>query len=520
MEWETNPNIQRTASPWGNVNTDVEEHSPSIQRSAPTWDNTPGIVSGVSGRPPEVSIGGWSGLEGAMEPTSIRFFKGVNKLDKFSIADEYSPSSKNVTSANYPRLSVRSGWSMVGTTLGLTGLMTGMFVWKEKELHTVKNGTWRKWNGTNWIIGPTSLSTTAEWSTCNFKGSYTDFTLLAVNGVDTPRKYDGTTWSTLAGVPAEAKFIDQHDNRVYYAKGNTIAYSALRKAEDWTTVEEAGEIVIEEQSGDIVGIKAGTGHVVVFFPNAIYELWGNRPANFQMQPVSDVVGAVSNKAIVNIRGTIYFVDREAIYRYSGSTSPTEKFAIPVEYYIQNINPAYRHLVAAGTDGKNLYISLPLGTATQNNVVLEYSPDYDIWNVWEDINATHFAEVGTDWFAASNAGPVMKMGGAVQDGTVPISWRWESKPFAGGSMAQQLRWYKLWYAANVPAGSTLNVYLSKSADLNDWQLVKSVASTALQTGRINLSVANLVDAHWLRIKFEGTGPCDIHEITRQQRQLPL
>jgi hypothetical protein len=133
----------------------------------------------------------WQHISGILNPIPLREFKGVSKLDAFSIGEEYATSTKNLTSARYPALKVRPGFSNLGSTFG--GAIVGLGVWKDTELHAAGGGEWKKWTGSAWSAALASgLSASAIWSFCNFQGNFAGINLLAANGVDAVKKHDGS----------------------------------------------------------------------------------------------------------------------------------------------------------------------------------------------------------------------------------------------------------------------------------------------------------------------------------------
>jgi len=457
----------------------------------------------------------WQSLPGILDPIPINKFLGVNRLDPFSIPEGAATSLKNFTSSAFPTLTVRPGFSNLGVAFG--GAIVGLGVWKDTELHAVGGGTWNKWTGSAWsAVLASSLSTTAQWSFCNFKGSFSGINLLGVNGA-VAKKYDGSTVSALANCPAGANYIDTHDNRVYVAVDFTLYYSALRKAEDWTTVKDSGSIVVETPDGEnISGIKAGPKHLVVFKPQNMFKLYGTSYLDFELVQVSDKIGCVAGNTPIMVGNYLYFLGHDGIYRYAAGL-PEKDFSLPIDWYVQNINMTYRSKACSGTDGRRLYMFLPIGTATEPSHGLEYDPVFNTWYVWELPHYPRsFAYFNEDWYGGDSAGQVHLMGGSDDAGTA-ISWEWISKPFGEDKLVRIKRWLKLWAEVEIPTGSTFNVYLSKEKDGNsDWTAV--TYNTVDKRVIIPTDVVAL--ANYVRIKLSGTGPVNIYEINRRLRELPL
>ena len=163
----------------------------------------------------------------------------------------------------------------------------------------------------------------------------------------------------------------------------------------------------------------------------------------------------------------------------------------------------------------------MGAAVTPSHVLVYNTKYPgIWYVYEmGFSPITLAMMGGVMYAGDFAGNVYQISGSSDNGTA-TPWQWDSKPFGSGTLAQQQEWYDLWIVVTLPAGSTLQVWLSPSADGNDFQQVGSMTGSALtQSTRMILPVNQIAMANWVRVRLVGTGPCTVHEVTRQMRELP-
>ena len=151
-----------------------------------------------------------------MDPIPIRLFKGVfkNDDDGFSLVEGFAQDMRNISSQYFPALSLRPGFSMLGSSLG--GRTTGLGVWQNQELHGIANGVWNKLVGAAWsgVSGGTGLSLTADCSFANFRGNLSADNLIMANGIDPIKRYDGSIVQNLANAPANGNFIEQHDNRL------------------------------------------------------------------------------------------------------------------------------------------------------------------------------------------------------------------------------------------------------------------------------------------------------------------
>lgn len=458
-----------------------------------------------------------------------REFRGVNKLDPFSIGDAFATDANNTSTLEYPVLTTRSGYSVLGSVIRVLGLG----VWKESELSAVfADGSWRKWNGSAFISVATGLNASADWSFANFKGGFPGIYLLAANGTDPVKQYDGATLSNLSGAPAGLKYIEQYADRVWGVIGNTLRASGYRLATDWTStmppdaIDDSVSFNTEIESPDgetICALKAGLGRLVIFKPSAIYELLGYSPSDYRVDPVSSDIGTINNQCVAVLQSGMYFLDNKGIYLYRGDgVAPQKGFSKPVQWYIDNMNQSAKQTCAVGTDGRLLYVSIPMNSSTQPDTLLVYDPEEKLWSVHTGHSTVHFANQGANTYLGDYNGSVRRLGGSTDAGNA-ITSRWVSRPFTAPSLSQKLRWIRLWLTLTLPVGSSISVYLSPSASGDsDWvQTGATVTGNgSIQRRAIYFPSTIIPPTEQIRIKIEGTGPYTIHEISRDQVVMPL
>lgn len=458
----------------------------------------------------------WPAVQKKLPDRVLREFRGVNKLDPYSINDVFSPNAINLISSKSPALTVKPGYTQLGATIGTRVL--GLGVWKNTELHAIFNdGTWRKWTGFTWTTLKSGLNTSANWAFCNIKANLGGVNLIGSNGVDAVQRYNGTTVANLSGAPTGAKFIDQHDNRLYAAVGNMVHYSGLSEADSWTLVgtpddSSPGNITRETNDGeDIIGLKSGVGHLTVFFPNSSHELYGTSPSDFEFITVAEDIGAINDQAIVNLGGVLYFIDETGIYQYSGGVRPRKEFSRRVQWYIDNMNKTGKSTVAIGSDGRYLYVAIPMASTTAPDTILVYDSLEDQWNVWTGLNAVHIIKMADELYMADAQGRVYKIGGTTANG-VAITAKRESKPLTGESMSQNIRFTTIRLTLDKPEGSTVTVWITNQPeDDSGWVSVGTIGTNGIQNKLVPIHPNKIIWGNYLRYKVETTGPCTIREI---------
>lgn len=453
----------------------------------------------------------------------IRDFKGMDNRNQFTMPDNVSTWLHNCTTEFYPEIRVRNGISTVGYATISGSYGNGITTWKNSELNVIMSGTWKKYDGVSaWTTVTSGLSATAYCSFCNFQGNLAAINLLMANGVDAVKKYNGTTVSNLSGAPSGIAYIDAHDNRVYGATGNTIYFSALRKPEDWTTVDDAGSIVVESANGETIkGIRAGLQHLIVFKSNSMYELFGTGPANFRLIQVSDEIGIVNHRCSVTLNGVVYFLHSKGFYRYTGGSQPDKSFSQPIQQIIDNcyFGDEYN---AVGTDGKFIYVSLycPSYTSesTYNNLLLQYNVEQGLWSNYyaystslSDFEVMDGVIYGT---SGSNGGRVLKLNnGGTSDtfsGTsTVVTASMITKPFNYQLLAQKSRYVRLFISYVSSTSNSITIYYKSAIDnsrTSGWTSLTTVSDTTgqLVTARIVLPNSSIQENKYLKLRFDMVG----------------
>lgn len=165
------------------------------------------------------------------------------------------------------------------------------------------------------ITGAVTISTGQDniWS-------YTQMNDLAIfvggnRSTDVPLKWNGTgNAAVLAGTPPVGKWCISANNRLFIA--NTVAapsrinWSILGNPEDFSGAGSGSQDVATNDGDQLVGAcLLATDHLLVFKQNSIHELVV-RTAPFPLFPLFTDIGAISNRAILDVDGVCFFVTPE------------------------------------------------------------------------------------------------------------------------------------------------------------------------------------------------------------------
>jgi len=146
----------------------------------------------------------------------------------------------------------------------------------------------------------------------------------------------------------------------------------------------------------ITGIKAFQGVIFYWTENEMYMF---NPENLEVKVIASI-GCTSHDSIQEINGVLYWVNRDGVFRFNGSTLP-ELISIPITNWA--INSLWRvidgvmwnSVAAVSFEGKYmLYVgdltgTLPGDSGTLSDVVLTYDTYRDVWYFLTDYPVSTF-----------------------------------------------------------------------------------------------------------------------------------
>jgi hypothetical protein len=445
----------------------------------------------------------WTSSKRNVKLKTYTLADGINQgIESIEIGDGQLTSAVNVDSFLYPTLSVRDGFtqhSAKGSYINhLTKFNGALVLANSQGIYKYSGGSWQ----TIYEFG--SADNTRFWDSVVFM----DKLYFLAKDLQL-REYDGTTVNTMSAAPTGTNKLTSHANRLYIVKDNTLYYSALRKPSDWSTVDDAGQIVVETSDGEkMSALVSYADHVMVFKKYTYHELFGTGPKNYTMREGAKI-GAVSNRAIVEVNGVLYWLGTDGVYAYLGGAAP-DLISKDIDPVIRSINPSYYDHCVMGTDGRFLYLTLVTDGNTMPNVTWKYDTQRRSW--WkESYVATAFYLDGQTFYFGTVDGKLYKKGG-VNDNGIAISWEAITKPYIDGDEITKKVMHRLYVVADIDAGSTLEAYYSPDAEGENWIKAGSITPTGtLQNARIPIIG---VPSEWIRIKLKGTGRAKIHRLVRE------
>lgn len=254
--------------------------------------------------------------------------------------------------------------------------------------------------------------------------------------------------------------------------------------------------------GQFTGAISHKGYPLFFKENCVHKVYGNYPANFQIQTTECrgvQKGCHNSLAIVN--ETLFYKSRSGVCAYDGSL-PTE-----VSYVLGN--EAYSDAVG-GSNGNKYYISMKDVSEKYNLFV--YDMAKDLWHKEDDIPIDCFCSCNGEMYAISEGKIITLLGSGTPD-AAPVEWMAETGEI-GISSPDMKYLSRLTVRMSMEIGAEVSIY-AKYDFKDSWESLCYLRNTdSLRS--FSLPIRPKRCDH-LKLRIEGTGAVKIYSITKTIEQ---
>lgn len=250
------------------------------------------------------------------------FFSMIDTDDPESIPDYFAQNIENWNIRNRGVLEMRDGLTARGTlpsktVIGRGLLKTPTLMHLIRVLDGAANSAKFQYSldGTTWndITGGGSKTTATVWHMVQANN-----VLYAVNGVDTPVKYDGATMSTVAAIP-NGTCIEWWKNMLFVG-GVVSIPDRLYFSNAGSPETFGGSDYLNINLGDVsklIGIKGSGGTNSRLFLGKERSVWyivGSTTSDFVLQTLTYEHGVASHEAMIPVKNDIWVVDTDGNVR--------------------------------------------------------------------------------------------------------------------------------------------------------------------------------------------------------------
>jgi hypothetical protein len=289
---------------------------------------------------------------------------------------------------------------------------------------------------------------------------------------------------------------------------NEIYASKLGDFKNWNTfagISTDSYVVGLGTDGQFTGAITHGGYPIFFKENCMHKVYGNYPANYQVQTIScRGVQKGSSKSLAIVNEILYYKARSAICAYDGS--------LPVEISSALGDVVYSDAVA-GVLGNKYYISMK-DTSGEYNLFV-YDTQKGMWHKEENTQAEEFCNCdGELYFIDSTILP--KQIKTVRGTGTPDAKavKWEAITGIIGTESPDKKYLsRIVLRGSMEVGTTL--YLQAMYDSSGtWEQVFTMSAATLKTFSIPIKPKR---CDHLRLRFIGEGEAKIFSIVKTFEQ---
>ena len=256
--------------------------------------------------------------------------------------------------------------------------------------------------------------------------------------------------------------------------------------------------------GQFTGAVTHMGYPLFFKENCVHKVYGNYPANFQIQTTACrgvQKGCSDSLAIVN--EVLYYKSRNAVCAYDGS--------LPVEMSTALGDIAYSDAVAC-SHGNKYYISMK-DNAMGHSHLFVYDTYKKLWHKEDDLSVKKFCSCRNElYYIPHNSTEIKTMFGSGAVDEDPVQWMAETGVL--GMYTPDKKYIsRLNIRMALDVNTKVRIFIQYDS-CGEWELVSNMISTNLHSFSIPIRPKR---CDHFRIRIEGEGSGKIYSISKTLEQ---
>lgn len=255
--------------------------------------------------------------------------------------------------------------------------------------------------------------------------------------------------------------------------------------------------------GQFTGAITHLGYPLFFKENYVHKVYGNYPANFQIQTTAcRGVQDGSGKSLAIVNEVLYYKSRNAVCAYDGS--------LPMEISSALGDEAYSDAVAA-SHGNKYYISMKDSSGTYNLFVFDARKG--LWHKEDNLAVKEFCSCRNElYYIPQESTKIKTMFGSGTVDTAPTNWMAETG-IIGMYTPDKKYISRLNIRMSMDIGTKVQLYVQYDS-LGVWELVYTMNSTSLRSFSIPIRPKR---CDHFRLRIVGEGDAKIFSIAKTLEQ---
>ena len=254
--------------------------------------------------------------------------------------------------------------------------------------------------------------------------------------------------------------------------------------------------------GQFTGAITHLGYPLFFKENCVHKVYGNYPANFQIQTTAcRGVQRGCEKSLAIVNETLFYKARSGVCAYDGS--------LPVEMSAALGDMHYGRAVA-GSHGNKYYISMQEAVSPEYSVFV-YDTAKGMWHKEDKLHAECFCSCDSELYAIAGGKIITMLGSGTQD-EEEVEWMVETGEI--GITSPDMKCIsRLTVRMSMDVGSVVR-FLAQYDLMDDWDEVCVLGGTSLRSFSIPIRPQR---CDYMKLRIEGVGNAKIYSITKTIEQ---
>ena len=339
----------------------------------------------------------------------------------------------------------------------------------------------------------------------------TDDSIVIVGIIDVPYfAVNGGVFSFKREMPL-MDFVIESENRLWGCRYgmalngeivNEIYASKLGDFKNWNCfmgVSTDSYAATVGTDGQFTGAVTHLGYPLFFKENCMHKVYGNYPANYQIQTTACrgvQKGCQNSLAIVN--ETLYYKSRSAVCAYDGS--------LPSEVSSDLGDVSYSNAVAC-SHGNKYYISMMDGN--EEYTLFVYDAAKGMWHKEDDLRVDAFCSCRGELYYIDYYDKQIKtiLGSGTKD-TTPVQWMAETGNI-GTDSPDKKHISRLNIRMALDIGTRVHVYIQYDS-IGSFEQIVSLSGSSLRSFSIPIRPKR---CDHMKLRIVGTGDAKIYSITK-------
>lgn len=253
--------------------------------------------------------------------------------------------------------------------------------------------------------------------------------------------------------------------------------------------------------GQFTGAITHLGYPLFFKENYVHKVYGNYPANFQIQTTAcRGVQKGCDKSLAIVNETLFYKARNAVCAYDGSLPTEVSYAMGNEVYSDAVG---------GSHGNKYYITMKDNLGAYHLFV--YDMAKGMWHKEDDLQVDCFCSCRGEMYAISGGKIITMLGSGTKD-TEPVAWMAETGEI--GISSPDMKYIsRITIRMSMDSESDLRIFAQYDF-CDEWEQVCTLRSTNLRSFSIPIRPKR---CDHMKLRIEGEGMVKIYSITKTIEQ---